>query len=222
MVWNPWTGEEEPQAMPGGGRGYLRTPSLVSLWSTAPLFHDNGLGRFSGDPSVAGRMAAFDDAMDRLLWPARRAGDDCEETWGEPFCGPVPRTTRESWLTLRAEVLPASLARLLAGEMEDGALRVGPVPEGTPVALLASLDLELTPERLPRIAGLLLALRRDLGRIERQGLGPEESREVLRGLVPRLRALGGCLDYRVDRGHTFGAGLPDADKRALIEFLKTV
>ena len=28
-------------------------------------------------------------------------------------------------------------------------------------------------------------------------------------------------DFVLDRGHTFGAGLSDDDKRALIEFLKT-
>ena len=28
-------------------------------------------------------------------------------------------------------------------------------------------------------------------------------------------------DFVLDRGHMFGATLPDADKRALIEFLKT-
>jgi hypothetical protein len=28
-------------------------------------------------------------------------------------------------------------------------------------------------------------------------------------------------DFVEDRGHTFGAELPDADKRALVEFLKT-
>src|SRR5262249_27424377 len=30
--------------MPGGGRGYYRTPSLVSMWATAPYFHNNALG----------------------------------------------------------------------------------------------------------------------------------------------------------------------------------
>jgi hypothetical protein len=39
--------------------GYYRTPSLVSVWSSAPLFHNNALGKFTGDPSVAGRMDAF-------------------------------------------------------------------------------------------------------------------------------------------------------------------
>ena len=30
-----------------------------------------------------------------------------------------------------------------------------------------------------------------------------------------------CPDFVVNRGHLFGTKLPDADKRALIEFLKT-
>jgi hypothetical protein len=29
---------------PGGGRGYYRTPSLVSMWATAPYLHNNALG----------------------------------------------------------------------------------------------------------------------------------------------------------------------------------
>jgi hypothetical protein len=31
---------------PGGGRGYYRTPSLVSMWATAPYFHNNALGDY--------------------------------------------------------------------------------------------------------------------------------------------------------------------------------
>ncbi|HEV3080373.1 MAG TPA: hypothetical protein VGY66_11360 [Gemmataceae bacterium] len=45
----PWRGQQalridfEPR---GGGRGYYRTPSLVSLWATAPYFHNNALGDY--------------------------------------------------------------------------------------------------------------------------------------------------------------------------------
>ena len=46
--------------------GYYRTPSLVSLWSSAPFLHNNVLGKFTGDPSVAGRMEAFNDAVEKL------------------------------------------------------------------------------------------------------------------------------------------------------------
>ena len=40
-------------------------------------------------------------------------------------------------------------------------------------------------------------------------------------ILSRLLSRNLAPDFVDDRGHTFGAELPDADKRALIEFLKT-
>ena len=40
-------------------------------------------------------------------------------------------------------------------------------------------------------------------------------------LVPALMDASKCPDLVEDRGHEFGKELPDEDKRALIEFLKT-
>ena len=57
-----------------GGRGYYRTPTLINVWATAPLLHNNSIGLFNNDPSVAGRLAAYQDAMEKLLWPERRPG----------------------------------------------------------------------------------------------------------------------------------------------------
>jgi hypothetical protein len=57
-----------------GGRGYYRTPTLANIWATAPFFHNNSLGLFNNDPSVAGRIAAYQDAMEKLLWPKQRDG----------------------------------------------------------------------------------------------------------------------------------------------------
>ncbi len=222
QVENPFTGATESLAMPGGGRGYQRTPSLIAIWSTAPFLHDNGIGRFTGDPSVAGRMAAFDDAVGKLLWPERRSRTTCRQDWGMPFCGPIYRTTAESWLAVDRSYLPDALAPLVGGSLEGGELRIGPIPEGTPIQLLASLDTGLVLSRAKDFAALLLELRRALATIERERLGPEAAKAALLPLVPRLRSLGTCLDYRVDRGHPFGTDLPDADKRALIEFLKTL
>jgi hypothetical protein len=31
---------------PGGGRGYYRTPSLISMWATAPYLHNNSVGDY--------------------------------------------------------------------------------------------------------------------------------------------------------------------------------
>lgn len=60
--------------VPAGGTGYYRTPSLISMWATSPYFHNNSLGLYNQDPSVEGRMAAFNDAAEKLLWPEKRQG----------------------------------------------------------------------------------------------------------------------------------------------------
>jgi hypothetical protein len=86
---------------PGGGRGYYRTPSLVSLWATAPYLHNNALGDYyvvntrtgrkslfpndgrdlvdpadgttlTIDTSVEGRVKMFQDGVEKLLWPEKR------------------------------------------------------------------------------------------------------------------------------------------------------
>ena len=61
---------------PGGGRGYYRPASLVSVWATAPFLHNNSVGIFNNDPSVKGRMEAFNDAISKLLVQARRDEND--------------------------------------------------------------------------------------------------------------------------------------------------
>jgi hypothetical protein len=40
--------------------------------------------------------------------------------------------------------------------------------------------------------------------------------------VPELLAANNCPDFIEDKGHYFGTDLPDNDKRALIEYLKTL
>lgn len=74
-LYNPRKPDEPiTMTLEGGGRGYYRTPSLIAMWATAPYLHNNALGDFVKDPSVAGRMAAFNDAIEKLLWPERRLG----------------------------------------------------------------------------------------------------------------------------------------------------
>ena len=60
--------------LPAGGRGYYRTPSLVSVWASAPYLHNNSVGIYTKDPSVHGRVVAFMDGIEKLLWPERRLG----------------------------------------------------------------------------------------------------------------------------------------------------
>ena len=49
----------------------------------------------------------------------------------------------------------------------------------------------------------------------------EQARAAFKDLVEPLLEVSKCPDFVVNRGHLFGTKLPDADKRALIEFLKT-
>jgi cytochrome c5 len=90
--------------VPSGGTGYYRTPSLISLWSSAPFFHNNMLGKYNADPSVEGRMEAFNDAIQKLLWPQKREGT-------------ILRTERNSYLEvgkLKAAVPKGTPINLLA------------------------------------------------------------------------------------------------------------
>jgi hypothetical protein len=62
-----------------------------------------------------------------------------------------------------------------------------------------------------------------------EGASDEEAKKVFANVVDPLLALSKCPDFIVNRGHYFGTdmlkeepGLSDTDKRALIEFLKTL
>jgi hypothetical protein len=110
-------------------------------------------------------------------------------------------------------------------------LSVGPIPSGTPVNLIANINMELHDERVSawRLLGFLRSAKGHFKEINRiiadEGLDEAQAGELakqeLAALVPDLIELSSCPDFVVDRGHTFGADLPDADKQALIEYVKT-
>ena len=182
--------------------GYYRTPSLVSIWSSAPFLHNNMLGKFTGDPSVAGRMDAFNDAIEKLLWPEKRKGPD--SIW---------RTSQRCWLHIRKEYVPWAL-RFRCDK--DGYLNVGPIPAGTPINLIANLE----PSFWDMLT-LVPRIKADLDRIHDKKLDDEAAKKVFANLVPDLTKANKCPDFIEDKGHYFGTDLTDDDKRALIEFLKT-
>ncbi|HEV8618075.1 MAG TPA: cytochrome c [Candidatus Udaeobacter sp.] len=182
--------------------GYYRTPSLVSLWSSAPFLHNNALGKFTGDPSVAGRMEAFNDAVEKLLWPEKRLNK--ASIW---------RTQNECSLHLRKEFVPKPLRRF-AGS--DGYVRIGPIPKGTPVNLIGNLQ----PDFGQAVLGVKIL--KALVKIHTMNLSPEQATTELIKAVPELLAANNCPDFIEDKGHYFGTDLPDNDKRALIEYLKTL
>jgi cytochrome c5 len=183
--------------------GYYRTPSLVSLWSSAPFLHNNTLGKFTGDPSVAGRMEAFNDGVEKLLWPEKRLNK--ASIW---------RTQNECSLHLRKEFVPKPL-RALADS--DGYIKIGPIPKGTPLNLIGNLEPDFG-----QLVVLQAKIAKALLKIHAMNLSSEQAGAELIKSVPELLAANKCPDFIEDKGHYFGAELPDNDKRALIEYLKTL
>jgi len=230
-LYNPIDASPFEYELPAGGRGYTRVPSLTSLWSTAPFLLNNSVGKFNWEASVESRMDAFNDAIEKMLWPEKR---DKDPILSDKVPGFVYRTTATSYIKLAPGFLPDSLHKLLSWNdwlarlfpwlfSEEG-VRIGPIPKGTPVSLLTNIDLET--DKLD-LASLLLKMKEDLERVE--GKGDAEAAQVLKNLVPDLIKVSKCPDYIVNKGHYFGTSffkeeqpLADEDKRALIEFLKTL
>src|SRR5581483_2509143 len=226
-VYNPIDGTPSIFKLPAGGRGYTRPPSLISVWSSAPFLLNNSVGKFNGDPSVKGRMDAFDDAIHKMLWPDRR---DKDPIVGSKIPGPslIQRTTETSYIKVSAGYLPDPLAAL-AGFFGRDEVQIGPIPKGTPIGLLASLD--ITPNsgedlgaRLDKNKKLLALFKTLIPRLkEAKGKSDEEAAAVFKDgtLISQMLELSKCPDFIVNKGHYFGTNLSDSDKEALIELLKT-
>jgi len=232
-VRNPLTGAERDFTLPGGGRGFTRPASLISVWSTAPFLQNNSVGPFDPSPSVDARMRVFEASIEQMLWPERRAKDPIFANDTGPGVGVIDRTTADSMFWVPAGYVPPGLRGLLGvGQrlfpffVRNGSVEIGPIPKGTPVGLIANLDvldLDDPPERrrehLKKLADLLEVLKKEL----KQRHNIFASPEVLNGML----SLSKCPDFVVNKGHYFGTAfgdetpLSDADKLALIALLKT-
>ena len=147
-VYNPITGQANTYNMPAGGRGYTRPPSLISVWSTAPFLLNNSVGKFDPSPSVAARMGSFQDSIEKMLWPEKRDRDSVLGDKLPPGPSLIDRTNTTSYLRVPGGYLPDFLKSLLGFGHRffpwifgEGGVEIGPIPKGTPVGLLANLDL---------------------------------------------------------------------------------
>jgi hypothetical protein len=235
-VRHPMTGAASDYPLPGGGRGFTRPASLVSAWSTAPFLQNNTIGRFDVSPSVEARMRVFTDAIEQMLWPERRPKDPIFANDNGPGVGTIDRTTAESVLSVPSGYIPSELRGLLGlGQrlfpmfFRNGAVEIGPIPRGFPISLLANVDMlgpnELTAKERADRAKMMVAL---LTRIKNDLRGGRDAFADPQ-TVDMLLSLNKCKDFVVNKGHYFGTSffteepaLSDADKRALIGFIKTM
>lgn len=249
---DPFDGHPWVYDMPAGGRGYTRVPSLISLWSTAPFLLANTVGPFTGDPSVEGRMRAFDASIEQMLWPEKRKHDP---ELGDKVDGWIDRTDSPSHLFLPVTYISAIREKLgkdgdtLFSNLADadGNLVLSDIPAGMPVNLLANLQ-PLAETKDPsdlikhyvQLLSLLVQLKEKVLTAP-TGASDAALREHFASVRDDLMMLNKCPDFVVNRGHYFGTAkfndtaaltedekafgaepvLSDADKRALIEFLKT-
>ncbi|HEX6642910.1 MAG TPA: hypothetical protein VF215_17470 [Thermoanaerobaculia bacterium] len=201
------------------GPGYYRPPSLISIWSSAPFLHNNTVGidpmiATPGDVSVAARMKAFQDGIEKMLWIQPRG----KLIW---------KTTKKSYINVPLPYLPDILQEAVARHPElvdtrTQSLKLGPIPEGTPINLISNTNLDLGIAVGIKRADLIHAVIDTLAKIKTQNLNDAQVKELMKNeLVPKFLAVNKCPDFYEDKGHEFGKNLPLADKRALIELLKT-
>jgi hypothetical protein len=237
-VHHPISGEERQYQMPAGGRGYTRPASLISAWSTAPFLLNNTVGPFEAEPSVEARMRSFNASIEQMLWPEKREKD---AVFGDKIFGAIDRTTTRSYLRVPAGFVPEKLRPLLGFGKDvapwlagEGGIEIGPIPAGIPVNLLTNVDLlgedkddAARAKRLVNILSLLVKIKHDLKSLP-PNVTDAQAKAAFANLVEPLLAFSKCPDFEVNRGHYFGTGkvpgepaLSDADKKALIEFVKT-
>jgi hypothetical protein len=178
---DPITGKDATYEPPGNGPGYYRVPSLVSIWMSAPLLHNNSLGHFIADDldlrvSVKGRLDMFDDAINKLLWKAKRGLNPSglgglrgatDATWHGADSGWIYRTDVETALRIPSghlrHLVTGALPGVLPGLLGDVALAALDVPWLAPLLLtLLSMALILFWPRgffyLVILSGVLLSL----------------------------------------------------------------
>lgn len=200
----------ELEGKEGGGRGYYRNISLLSLWAHAPFMHNNAIGPeqcspnnlqawacVPADPSVEGRLSRYEASMKELLYPETRIEK-------------ISRTTEDIGVKLELPLVQREVPLPL--ELK--------IPKGTPVGLLSSLDLK-------RMVNSQLATMKE----QLAGKNPVEAAAIVQNhimkilgdrekLMSFLGEYSNCTDLVENKGHTFGAELSDKEKTALIQYMK--
>ncbi len=198
-LYNPLTEKFDLQYK--GHQAFYRTPTLVSIWASAPYFHNNSLGKYTGDPSVKGRMEAYQDAAEKLLWPEKREG-----------IRSVKRTTQKTSLP---DIFPGLKEHLRS--FDAMTLEIFELPAGTPVNLLMNFN--------PKHVGSVLEayVKGVVGgksKSEFKSLINRRREAGIEAAKNKLLELNTCPDFIEDKGHTFGSDLSDKEKFALIEYMK--
>ena len=202
--------------MPGGGRGYTRPASLISLWSTAPFLLNNTLGTFEPSPSVEARMQSFQDSIEKMLWPERRRRTRCSATRCRRL---IDRTTTAQLHQDRPRLSPGAACGLLGPRQRlfpwlfrDDGVEIGPIPAG----YAGEPDHQHRPLPEPPTSATAWPTTRRCSRCCSGSSASSRARQdgSGRGVAEdfaepgrALLELSKCPDFVVNRGHYFGTAL---------------
>lgn len=238
------------EVMRGTGRGYYRTPSLLSVWAYAPFMLNNAIG-----PEVCGKPS--DPALD--LYTSPYVDADGKPLADPPACRPFDASVEGRYQlykdSMEALLYPERRAPKMFATSEDIIVDVAPeirigdletglqvtIPKGFPAAMINSL-------RYKDLIQDMVLNQRNPAKLEAKYAGllpPDRFAELKTGLSElrnRLIAQAGTfqldisevqsdfiqsyysnvLDLQENAGHTFGSDLSDREKQALIAFLATL
>ena len=170
------------------------------------------------------------------MWPDRRPKESLFANETGPTVGVIDRITVDSYLDVPEPYISPPLRPLIGLTRrlfpfiggEGGSVRVGPFPKGMPIGLITNMDLlgdTLPPDKQREHQE---KLKRVITRALRDLKGNPDFGAALIGLANDMFEVSKCKDLVVNKGHYFGTdyffeepGLSDADKRALIGFVKT-
>ena len=179
---------------------FYRTPTLVSIWATAPYLHNNSVGTYNGDPSVKGRVEAFEDGMDKLLNPEKRLG-----------VRSIKVTTVETSIP---EIFPELKSMKRFNKMN---LKILQMPKGTPINLIMNLNVH----RVPRlIEAYIKGVLNGEPRSHFDSLIDRRREAGIQAMMAEMVKVSTDPDYIEDRGHNYGTKLSDREKHALTEYMK--
>jgi hypothetical protein len=238
------------EIMKGGGRGYYRPPSLLSLWAYAPFMLNNAIG-----PEVCGKPSKPE--LD--LYSSPYVDADGKPLANPPACWPYDVSVEGRYKLFKASVdellhpqqrvgkmflTDREIVFDVAPDVKIGDLATGlsiVVPKGVPAVLINSLrykdlvqDLVLAHRDAPKLdakyQGILAAAQ--LAELK-QGLGalwpiltasPGGLRLDITGTQNNFvqRYYSNVLARTENSGHRFGEGLSERDKQALTAFLATL
>jgi hypothetical protein len=201
-LYNPLTGKHDIKFT--AHKSFYRTPTLVSIWATAPYLHNNSVGIYTGDPSIAGRMAAYEDGMTKLLRPETRLGTKS-----------ILVTTEDSTLPDLFPMLKKLLPEF--ADLPDLDLDLLRVPKGTPINLLMNVH----PKDIKAVLQAYVdGVLQGQPRTKFSELRIKNRNAALQRMMEKLLEVNMSPDFIEDRGHTYGHDLSDQDRQALIEYMK--